>query len=95
MGAKDSDSGPMLVQQVHYQKSHRLNPIGEDLNFIFLVMAVLLIYLFRFFSGLCVLVEGMSICVGLCERCVCCLGMGTQGVQVHVDTYDMCSETQN
>lgn len=58
VGAKDSDSGPMLVQQVHYQKSHRLNPIGQDLNFIFLVMAVLLIYLHRFFSGLFMCVGG-------------------------------------
>lgn len=58
MGPEDSDSGPMLVQKVHYQKSHRLNPIGEDLNFVFLVMAVLLIYLLPFFSGLFMCVDG-------------------------------------
>lgn len=70
--------------------SHRLNPVGKDLNFMFLVMAVLLIYLLRFFSGLFLCVGGGDeyMCRSMWEMCMLLMhgDTGCAGACGHVCT---------
>lgn len=84
----------LLLYSKHIPK-RAISPalLGEDLHFIFLVMALLLIHLLGFFAGLvmCEVVEGMSLCVRCASVCCTCIlsCMGTQvcaGACEHVCT---------